>query len=76
MAKTVNVTLTAKGADTGNFTVSAYNGNTFLSTIATNQNLVVGTTVQYTNVDDAATYIRVASTGNCTNYVAMQIQTT
>lgn len=76
MAKTVNITLTAKGADTGNFTVSAYNGSTFLADIATNQNLVVGTPAQYTNVPDAATYIRVASTGNCTNYIALQIQTT
>lgn len=76
MAKTVSITLTAKGADAGPFTITSHvgTGGAALQTIASNVALVVGTPVQYTNVDESATYIKLTSTGLCTNYVFLAIQ--
>lgn len=75
MAKTVSITLTAKGADAGPFTITAHVGTSGPAIpVASNVNLVVGTPVQYTNVDETATYIKLTSTGLCTNYVFLAIQ--
>lgn len=74
MAKTLSITLTSKGADAGPFDIIAYNGNTLLSTVASNETLVVNTPVQYTSVDEAATKIRILSKGLCTNYIDLTIQ--
>lgn len=76
MAKTVSITLTGKGADAGPFNITSHVGTSgpALQTVASNVALVVDTPVQYTNVDESATYIKLTSTGVCTNYVFLAIQ--
>lgn len=77
MAKTVSITLTAKGADAGPFDITAHvgtGGAPIAITGGTNVNLVVGTPVQFTGVDESATYIKLTSKGLCTNYVFLAIQ--
>ena len=75
MAKTVSITLTAKGADAGPFDITSHVGSgPALQTIASNVALVIGTPVQYTNVDESATYIKLTSKGLCTNFVFLAIQ--
>jgi hypothetical protein len=74
MAKTLSITLTSKGADAGPFDIIAYNGNTVLSTVVSNATLVVNTPVQYTNVPEAATSVRLLSKGLCTNFIDLTIQ--
>ena len=76
MAKTVSITLTAKGADAGPFDITTHIGTSgaVLDTLGTNVALVVGTPVQYTSVTESATYVKLTSKGLCTNYIFLAIQ--
>jgi carbon monoxide dehydrogenase subunit G len=76
MAKTINVTVTSRGADVGNITVTSYNGTTLIAgwtkTIAST--VPINTVVQYTDVDETATKIRIAASGgSCSNYADLTI---
>jgi hypothetical protein len=78
MAQIVDVTLTTKGSDTGNFTVTPLDtsGNTVSGAgwPKTAQSFTQGTAVRYSDVPDAAFQIRVQSTGLCTNNIIMRFK--
>lgn len=79
MAQIVDVTLTTKGTDTGNFTVTPLDtaGATITATgwPKTAQAFTQGTAVRYSDVPDSAYQIKVqSSTGYCTNSVTMRFK--
>ena len=77
MAQTVDVTLSAKGLDTGNFTLTAL--DTADAPISgwtkTAVAFTVGTAIRYTDVPDTAFQIKVQSaTTYCTNSINLRFK--
>jgi hypothetical protein len=78
MAQTVDVTLSTKGLDTGNFTLTALDnaGVAVSGWTKTGVNLVAGTPIRYTDVPDTAYQIKVQSaTTYCTNSINLRFKT-
>lgn len=78
MPQTVDITLSTKGLDTGNFTLTALdNAGTVVSGWSkTAVNLVAGSTTRYTDVPDTAYQIKVQSdTIYCTNSIILRFKT-
>jgi hypothetical protein len=77
MAQTVDVTLSAKGLDTGNFTLTALDtaGAVVPGFTKTAVAFVTGTPIRYTDVPDAAFQIKVQSgTEYCTNSITLRFK--
>lgn len=77
MAQTVDVTLSTKGLDTGNFTLTALDtaGDTISGWTKTAVSFTVGTPIRYTDVPDTAYQIKVqSSTSYCTNSITLRFK--
>jgi hypothetical protein len=77
MPQTVDVTLSTKGADTGNFTLTALDtaGAIISGWIKTGVAFTVNTAIRYTDVPDTAFQIRVQSaTTYCTNSITLRFK--
>ena len=77
MPQTVDITLYSKGLDSGNFTITALDnaGAAVSGFTKTAVNLVVGTTVRYTDVPDTAFQLKVqSSTSYCTNFITLRFK--
>jgi len=78
MPQTVDVTLSAKGLDTGNFTLTALDtaGAVVSGWTKTAVAFTVGTAIRYTDVPDTAFQIKVQSgTEYCTNSITLRFKT-
>lgn len=78
MAQTVDITLSAKGLDTGNFTLTALDtaGAVVSGWTKTAVAFTVGTAIRYTDVPDTAFQIKVQSdTQYCTNSITLRFKT-
>jgi hypothetical protein len=78
MAQTVDVTLSTKGLDTGNFTLTALDtaGDVVAGWTKTGVSFTVGTAIRYTDVPDTAFQIKVqSSTTYCTNSITLRFKT-
>jgi hypothetical protein len=77
MAQTVDITLSTKGLDTGNFTITALDtaGAPISGWTKTAVNLVAGTATRYTDVPDTAFQLKVQSaTTYCTNSITLRFK--
>jgi hypothetical protein len=77
MAQTVDITLSAKGLDAGNFTLTALDnaGSVVSGWTKTGVSLTAGTPVRYADVPDAAYQIKVQSdTTYCTNSITLRFK--
>jgi hypothetical protein len=77
MPQTVDVTLSAKGLDTGNFTLTALDtaGAVVSGWTKTAVAFTVGTAIRYTDVPDTAFQIKVQSgTEYCTNSITLRFK--
>lgn len=78
MAQTVDVTISTKGLDTGNFTLTALDnaGTAVSGWTKTGVAFTVGTAIRYTDVPDTAYQIKVQSaTTYCTNHIILRFKT-
>lgn len=77
MPQTVDVTLSSKGLDTGNFTLTALDtaGTAISGWTKTAVNFTVGTAIRYTDVPDTAFQIKVQSaTTYCANHIILRFK--
>lgn len=77
MPQTVDITISTKGADTGNFTLTALDtaGSLVSGWTKTAVAFTVGTAIRYTDVPDTAFQIRVQSvTAYCTNSITLRFK--
>jgi hypothetical protein len=78
MPQTVDITLSTKGLDTGNFTLTSLDtaGAVVAGWTKTAVAFTAGTAVRYTDVPDTAFQIKVqSSTTYCTNSVTLRFKT-
>jgi hypothetical protein len=78
MAQTVDITLSTKGLDTGNFTLTSLDtaGVVVDGWTKTAVAFTAGTAVRYTDVPDTAFQIKVqSSTTYCTNSITLRFKT-
>ena len=78
MAQTVDVTISTKGLDTGNFTLTALDnaGTAVSGWTKTGIAFTVGTAIRYIDVPDTAYQIKVQSaTTYCTNSITLRFKT-
>lgn len=77
MPQTVDVTLSSKGLDTGNFTLTALDtaGALVSGWTKTAVAITVNTPIRYTDVPDTAFQIKVQSaTEYCTNFITLRFK--
>lgn len=77
MAQTVDVTLSAKGLDAGNFTLTALDnaGVAISGWTKTAVSFTLGTAIRYTDVPDTAYQIKIQSaTTYCTNSINLRFK--
>jgi hypothetical protein len=78
MAQIVDITLSTKGADTGNFTVTPLDTSGGVITSAgwpkTAQSFTQGVASRYSDVPDTAYQLKVESTGTCTSFLTMRFR--
>jgi hypothetical protein len=78
MAQTVDITLSTKGLDTGNFTLTSLDtaGVVVDGWTKTAVAFTAGTAIRYTDVPDTAFQIKVQSaTTYCTNSITLRFKT-
>ena len=69
---TIEITLTTSGTDTGTFNLySDVDGYISIQETATRAELIIGKTV---TMPDGTVYVKVQSTGACTNYVIIIVE--
>lgn len=77
MAQTVDITLSAKGLDAGNFTLTALDNTGAVVSGWTKNGVafVAGTAIRYTDIPDTAYQIKVQSaTSYCTNSITLRFK--
>ncbi len=77
MAQTVDITLSTKGLDTGNFTLTALDNSGIVVSgwSKTGISFTIGTPIRYTDVPDTAYQIKVQSvTAYCNNSINLRFK--
>jgi hypothetical protein len=78
MAQIVDITLTTKGTDTANFTVTPLDtsGGAISSSgwPKTSQSFTQGVASRYSDVPDTAYQLKIQSVGTCTSFLTMRFR--